>query len=73
MHLTRRLLEKGDAAYLDVRKEHFSKNNAVRYKKDQAVKNPVSDSTQGLYRYYSVVYGNKAITLARLIATVRAL
>ena len=66
-------MEKSDAAYLDVRKEHFSKNNAVRYKKDQADKKRPVSSTQVLNMHYSVVYGNKAITLARLIATVRAL
>ena len=35
-------------------------------------KNPAPQSVQGI-QAYSVVYGNKAITLARLIATVRAL
>ncbi len=37
-----------------------------------AIKNPAPQSVQGI-QSYSVVYGNKAITLARLIATVRAL
>ena len=36
------------------------------------IKNPAPQSVQGI-QAYSVVYGNKAITLARLIATVRAL
>ena len=35
-------------------------------------KNPAPQLVQGI-QTYAVVYGNKAITLARLIATVRAL